>query len=366
MKRLLWKRSTMTDLDRYYSMLELSPNATKDDIKKAYRTLAKKWHPDNFIDNLSEQNLATEKFININEAYNILIQENQHLSSENNSQEIKISQEKDTSIYQYRLGVLAAENDDWEEAIFYFTQAIKVNENFAEAYFYRGSILEKQGFNLRAESDFNKFNQLKGKINHPHSDQVANTRREYPFYTKFRSNLTRKKTRSNSVVYQKLSSRKNFKYIFLFGFIIILLIPFISNFYHNFKFLQWFHKYAEESLKDKKLSSTMQETFDYYGGNLSSIETAKKFCQFLPKKYPISENFDSIKQELTENKTKYLMFISDNASKVGEFFTNGDIPPNTPNGIEAISWGITFASVKVYCPEYKPLFFINHQSNTTY
>ncbi|WP_017295131.1 J domain-containing protein [Geminocystis herdmanii] len=347
----------MTDLDRYYSILELSPNATKDDIKKAYRTLAKKWHPDNFIDNLREQNLATEKFININEAYNILIQENQHLSSENNSQEIKINREKDTSIYQYRLGVLAAENEEWEEAIFYFTHAIKINENFAEAYFYRGSILEKQGFNLRAEADFNKFNQLKGKINHNNSAKVADTRREYPFYSKFRSNPT-PKTRSNRVIYQKSSSKKHFKYIFLFGFITILLIPFISNFYHNFKFLQWFHKYAEESLKEKELSSKMQETFNDYGGNLKSIETAQYFCQFLQENYPISKDFSSIKQQLTENETKYLRFISDNASLVGEFFTNGDIPPNTPHGIEAISWGITFASVKVYCPEYKPLFFI--------
>lgn len=347
----------MTDLHKYYSILELSPNATKDEIKKAYRTLAKKWHPDNFIDNLSEQNLASEKFININEAYNILIQEIQHLSSENQSQKIKINREKDTSIYQYRLGVLAAENEDWEEAIFYFTQAIKVNENFAEAYFYRGSVLEKQGFNLRAESDFNKFNQLKGKTSHPHSGKVANTRREYPFYTKFRSNLTRKKTRSNSVISPKLSSINHFKYILLCSFIIILLIPFITKFYHNFQFLQWYHKYAEESLKDKKLSSTMQETFDYYGGNLSSIKTAQYFCQFLQKNYPIPEKFDSIKQELTENKTKYLTFISDNAFQVEKIFTHGVTPENTPNGIEAISWGITFASVKVYCPEYKPLFF---------
>ncbi len=142
------------------------------------------------------------------------------------------------------------------------------------------------------------------------------------------------------------------------GLITILFVPFISNFYHNLKFLQWFHKYAEQSLTNKELSSKMEETFNYYGGSLKSIKSAQNFCQFLQQNYPISEDFYSLKQELTENETKYLMFISDNASKVGEFFSNGDIPPNTPNGIEAISWGITFASVKIYCPEYKPLFFI--------
>ena len=347
----------MTDLDRYYSILELSPNPTKEDIKKAYRILAKKWHPDNFIDNLKEQNLATEKFININEAYHILMEESQYLSSENNSQEIKISQEKDTSIYQYRLGVLAAENEDWEDAIFYFSQGIKINENFAEAYFYRGSILEKQGFNLRAEADFNKFNQLKGKINDHNSANVPNTGQKYSSDSKFSSNKTRKKARSNQVIYQKSSSKKFFKSIFLFGFLTILLTPFIANFYDDLKFLQWFHQYAEESLKDKDLSGKMQETFNYYGGNLRSIETGQNFCQFLQENYPISEDFYSLKQQLTENQAKYLTFISDNASQVEQFFVNGDIPPNTPNGIEAISWGITFASVKVYCPEYKPLFF---------
>lgn len=343
----------MTDLHEYYSILEVSSSATKEDLKKAYRTLAKKWHPDNFIDNLIEQNLATEKFIKINEAYNILMEESQYLSSENNSVQIKVQQENDISIYQYRLGVLAAEMEEWEEAIFYFSQAIKGNQNFAEAYFYRGSVLEKQGFNLRAEADFNKFNQLKGKIN-----PVPNTRRKYPFSSKFPSNFPRKKTRSNKIINQKVLSKKNYKSILLYGLIFILLIPFITKFYDNFQFLKWFHKYAEKSLTNKELLAKMQETFNYYGGDSKSIETAQNFCQILKKNYPNSKNFYSLKQELTDNKTKYLEFISNNASKVAEFFTNNNISSNTSNDMEAISWGITFASVKVYCPEYKPLFFI--------
>lgn len=51
-----------------YKILGVSPSATDDEIKKAYRELAKKYHPDNYADSgLAE--LATEKMQEINEAY---------------------------------------------------------------------------------------------------------------------------------------------------------------------------------------------------------------------------------------------------------------------------------------------------------
>ena len=51
-----------------YSILGVSENASDDEIKKAYRELARKFHPDNYHDNpLSD--LAQEKMKEINEAY---------------------------------------------------------------------------------------------------------------------------------------------------------------------------------------------------------------------------------------------------------------------------------------------------------
>ena len=55
-----------------YKVLGISPNATDDEVKAAYRELAKKYHPDNYGDNpLSD--LAQEKMQEINEAYDAII-----------------------------------------------------------------------------------------------------------------------------------------------------------------------------------------------------------------------------------------------------------------------------------------------------
>ena len=57
-----------------YSVLGVSPNATLDQIRKAYRELAKKYHPDKHADN-PLSGLAEEKFKEINEAYEAILKE---------------------------------------------------------------------------------------------------------------------------------------------------------------------------------------------------------------------------------------------------------------------------------------------------
>ena len=53
----------------YYEILEINKDSSLDDIKKSYRRLALKWHPDRNKDNKYE---AEEKFKKISEAYNVL------------------------------------------------------------------------------------------------------------------------------------------------------------------------------------------------------------------------------------------------------------------------------------------------------
>lgn len=52
----------------YYKVLQVDRNAKDDDLKKAYRKLAMKWHPDKNPNNKKE---AEAKFKQISEAYDV-------------------------------------------------------------------------------------------------------------------------------------------------------------------------------------------------------------------------------------------------------------------------------------------------------
>jgi len=54
-----------------YSVLGVSQNASDDEVKKAYRELARKYHPDNYQNN-PLADLAEEKMKEINEAYDTI------------------------------------------------------------------------------------------------------------------------------------------------------------------------------------------------------------------------------------------------------------------------------------------------------
>ena len=58
------------DVNWAYTALEISSSATNDEVKKAYRRMAMKYHPDK-VANAGEElrKQATDKFRGINEAY---------------------------------------------------------------------------------------------------------------------------------------------------------------------------------------------------------------------------------------------------------------------------------------------------------
>jgi len=59
-------------MDQYYKVLGLSCGATAEEIREAFRGLAKLWHPDRFAQDPALQKHAESRMVEINEAYRAL------------------------------------------------------------------------------------------------------------------------------------------------------------------------------------------------------------------------------------------------------------------------------------------------------
>jgi len=70
------KAMFVPETDKFYKILEVSPTATNEEIKKAYRNMALKFHPDK-VQHLGDdiRKVAEEKFKLVNEAYEMIKKE---------------------------------------------------------------------------------------------------------------------------------------------------------------------------------------------------------------------------------------------------------------------------------------------------
>jgi len=68
----------MTNFQQYYDLLEIDNNASNEDIKKAYRKMAIKHHPDKNPENKEE---AEKKFKKVSEAYEVLTNKEKYINN---------------------------------------------------------------------------------------------------------------------------------------------------------------------------------------------------------------------------------------------------------------------------------------------
>lgn len=129
-----------------YSVLGVDRNATDEQIKSAYRELAKKYHPDNYLDNpLSD--LADAKMKEINEAYDAIMNERRSGRTSNSG---GYSAYKSTNYSDIR-SLIAANRLD--EAILMLDK-VETDKRDAEWYFLSGSVQYKRGWFDNAYTNF--------------------------------------------------------------------------------------------------------------------------------------------------------------------------------------------------------------------
>ena len=125
-----------------YEVLGVSPNATDEEVKKAYRDLAKKYHPDNYTDPAMAE-LAGEKMKEINEAYETLKNGGASYSSE--------SSDYARTVY---VSVRSLINQQQFAEAEVMIDSISPSERGAEWYFLKGCLLTHRGWFLDAQKCF--------------------------------------------------------------------------------------------------------------------------------------------------------------------------------------------------------------------
>ena len=68
------KNSMPKEVLKSWKILELNPKSSLKDVKKKYKTLAKKWHPDSITTNKVDKDNAKEKFVLITNAYKKIVE----------------------------------------------------------------------------------------------------------------------------------------------------------------------------------------------------------------------------------------------------------------------------------------------------
>ncbi len=176
----------------YYEILEVDKNASNEIIKKAYTTLAKKYHPDLQSDDL--KHLYEEKFKLINEAYEVLSDEEKRRNYDSTIKEHTITKQEYEAIY--------IENQQLKNTI------TKLQNELS----YKNNNLDYTSYN-ESESYYNS-------IKNQNNNQYNNNFNQYRNYN------------TNNIYDYKIKNKIKFFIIIIIIMLILFLlwhIPFIRN-----------------------------------------------------------------------------------------------------------------------------------------
>ena len=150
-----------------YKVLGVSPGATDEEIKEAYRTLAKKYHPDQYGDSPLKE-LADEKMKEINEAYDTIVNERKAGKSGGGYGSRAAQQGQSyAGGYNYvntdgggfndvRKLIMAGRIADAEQIL----NGVPAQSRNAEWYFLKGSVLYRRGWLEEAREHFTRACQM--------------------------------------------------------------------------------------------------------------------------------------------------------------------------------------------------------------
>ena len=129
-----------------YSVLGVDKNATDEQIKNAYRELARKYHPDNYTDN-PLADLASEKMKEINEAYDAIINSRRGGYSNTNS---GYQSSTSSSFPEVRSLINQGRLEQAQEVL----DGVPPQSRDAEWYFLNGTVLYRRGWFDQAYTSF--------------------------------------------------------------------------------------------------------------------------------------------------------------------------------------------------------------------
>ena len=135
-----------------YQVLGVKPDASDDEIKKAYRDLARKYHPDNYQNN-PLADLAEEKMKEINEAYDAVTKLRSgggsgYSSAGGHQSAYQQSQSGDPTFARVRTLINGNNLDQAEQLL------RGINTRTAEWYFLAGSVAYRRGWLDEARQNY--------------------------------------------------------------------------------------------------------------------------------------------------------------------------------------------------------------------